>query len=260
MAKRPAKKAPAKAKRPAPKAKPSKAPAAKSAKPAKSTGKAVSTKAKHAAPKPIARPAARGGARTPPPPYQRPTPPPPPLALPKPPATEAVAAFERGMADIQKKNYSGAASTFRSLLERFPSEGFLADRARVYLELAERELRKRPAASGGIEERLTAATAALNNNDYAEATRLADSVLSEDASQDLASYLLAVIATRKGDHFDALAHLKHAIAVNPENRVQARQDEEFDPLFELDEFHDITTAPAPSVAPPPPPAPKRKGR
>ena len=230
MAKPPAKKA-AKAKRSATKPK-------AQAKPIK---KAVAS----AKPKPVASKSvapARVFRQTPPPP------PPPPLATPKPPAADAVLGFERGMAQLQRHDYSGAKTTFQGLLDNFPSEGFLTDRARVYLQLANRELQRRPASSGTVEERLTAATAALNDNDDAEAGRLAESAFKDDRSADLAVYLMAIVAARQGRTNDALAHIKKAIEINPESRVQARQDEEFDILLELDEFHTLTEAP-PTPAP-----------
>lgn len=212
-------------------------PAAKAAKP---KPKAQAKPAKKVAKAPAAPP--RIFRQIPPPP------PPPPLAVPKPPAADAVLGFERGMAELQKHNYAGAKITFQGLLDNFPSEGFLTDRARVYLSLAERELSRRPSSSGSVEERLTAATAALNNNDEAEAGRLAESAFRDDRSADLAVYLMAIVAARQGRTDDALAHIKTAIEINPESRVQARQDEEFDILLELDEFHTLTEAP-PTPAP-----------
>ncbi len=68
-------------------------------------------------------------------------------------------------------------------------------------------------------------------------------MLREDRSQDLAAYLLAVVASRRGDVETALAHLRQAIETNPECRLQARQDEEFDPLMDSDEFHALIEAP-----------------
>lgn len=234
MAKRPAKKAAKPAAKSASKPKPK-----VQAKPAKKA--AAPTKGKPAASKTAAAPP-RIFRQTPPPP------PPPPLATPKPPAADAVLGFERGMAALQKHDYATAKSTFQGLLDNFPSEGFLTDRARVYLQLADRELQRRPSSSGSVEERLTAATAALNNNDDAEAGRLAESAFKDDRSADLAVYLMAIVAARQGRTEDALAHIKKAIEINPESRVQARQDEEFDILLDLDEFHTLTEAP-PTPAP-----------
>jgi tetratricopeptide (TPR) repeat protein len=147
------------------------------------------------------------------------------------------------VAALHDHDYQAASTTFESLIAQFPSEGFLTDRARVYLELAARELARRPAGSGNVEERLTAATLALNNHQDGEAARLAGDVLKEDRTQDLAAYLLAVVASRRGEVDTALAHLRDAIAINPECRLQARQDEEFDPLMDSDDFHALIEAP-----------------
>lgn len=248
MAKGPKKKAVKKptrpAARPAPKHKPAptkpKAPLAK----AKSTGtSAKPTKTITASSRPAA-----------------PQPPPAPVSTVKPPSTEAVTAFEKGMAALHNHDYKTASTTLKALLDKFPTEGFLTDRARVYLELAARELGRRPAGGGNVEERLTAATLALNNNNDDEAARLAADVLKEDRSQDLAAYLLAVVAARRGDVETALTHLRNAINLNPECRLQARQDEEFDPLMDSDDFHALIEAPTSPAAPPVAAQPRKPAR
>lgn len=179
-------------------------------------------------------------------PTPRPAAPAPPLAVIRPPAAEALVGFERGIAALQNKDYKGAIAMFQAVLDQFPNEGTLADRARMYLEAAARELRRQPTGRGSVEERLTSATLALNNHNDAEAARLAVDVLNEDRSQDLAEYLLAVVAARGGDTATAVAHLRNAIAINPECRLQARQDEEFDGLIDSDEFHELLDAPSAS--------------
>ena len=103
-----------------------------------------------------------------------PTPAPPPPG----PAPEAVSQYEGGIAAFQKQNYNEAAELFRRLLAEFPREGSLADRARVYLGICERALAARPTGPQTAEERLTAATAALNDGDLTRADELARAVLS----------------------------------------------------------------------------------
>jgi predicted Zn-dependent protease len=246
-----------------------KRPAKKAAKPAAKHGKSKVQAKPHkkpastSKPAPAAKKSAPSKAPVAPPRVMRqapPPPPPPPLATPKPPSADAVLIFERGMAELQRHSYPAAKTAFQSLIDKFPSEGFLTDRARVYLQLADREIQRRPASSGTVEERLTAATAALNNNDEAEAGRLAESAFKDDRSQDLAVYLMAIVAARQGRTADALAHIKTAIEINPDSRIQARQDEEFDILLELDEFHTLTEAPPAPVAPQPFKKPLKKGK
>lgn len=167
------------------------------------------------------------------------SPPPPPG-----PAPEAVALFEQAMEALQRHEYGLAAGHFKVLLDQHQSEGVLLDRARVYLGLAERELSRRPVEPRTLEERLTAATAALNNGDHDAAETLARGVLAEDPHQDLALYLLASVEARRGLYDAALSYLGQAIAISPEARAQARFDPDFEPLYDNDAFRELTETPS----------------
>ena len=162
--------------------------------------------------------------------------------LPAPPV-EAVTLFEGGMSALQQHDYSAAARQFQTLLTRFPGERALADRSRVYLALCERELARRPVPPQTIEERLTAATAALNNDDDADAEELVRAVLDEAPRHELALYLLAAIEARRGARESALSLLTRALDVSPEIRAQARHDLDFETLRDLEAFHQLLEAP-----------------
>lgn len=178
-------------------------------------------------------------------PVQAPAPPP----LPPGPSPEAVAVFEQAMQALQRHDYSQAAATFRVLLERHAPEGALADRGRVFLARAEQELARRPVEPHTVEERLTAATAALNNGDQDAAESLARAVLAEDPHQDLALYLLASVEARRGLYDAALSYLGQAIAISPEARAQARFDPDFEPLHDHEAFRELTESPSASGLP-----------
>ena len=154
----------------------------------------------------------------------------------------AVALFERAMGAVQQHHYQPAATLFRELLTSFPSERMLLERARVYLELCERELRRRQPPLTA-QERLTAATAALNNERDDEAERLAHSVLDELPDHDLALYLLAAVHARRGEAETALEWLTRAMDVSPDVRAQARHDTDFQSLRELDAFQQLLDSP-----------------
>ena len=153
---------------------------------------------------------------------------------------EAVSQFQLAMEAMQRHAYADAARAFRGLVEQFPAERALLDRARVYLDLCERELRRRPAAPRTVEERLTAATAALNDGDLTRAEQLARSVLAEEPRQDLGLYLLAVLEARRGATDAALLRLRDAIAASPEAGAQARVDSDFEALFANETFRALT--------------------
>jgi tetratricopeptide (TPR) repeat protein len=145
------------------------------------------------------------------------------------------------MEALQGRRYTAAAEAFNVLVTRFPAERALLDRARVYLDVCERELRRRPAQPTTPEERLTAATAALNDGDEARAERFVQLVLAEQPEQDLALYLSAAIHARRGRRDEALAGLRLALALRPDAAAQATLDPDFDSLHDSAAFHVLTT-------------------
>ncbi len=173
------------------------------------------------------------------------------------PPAEAIRQLEEGILALQRHEYQLAAQVFSQLLESFPRERALADRARVYLGLCAREQANRQAvALASAEERLTAATAALNNEQDDEAERLARSVLAENPEHDLALYLLAAVEARRGRVDAALQYLSQAVAISPEASVQARHDPDFAVLRGTDRFEDLTEPQRPSEGKPR----RRRGR
>ena len=156
---------------------------------------------------------------------------------------EAVAAYERGIAALQRRDYQVAADFFRDLMARFPEERELQERAQVYLRVCERELAA-AAAPRTTEERLVAATVALNAGDHARTLALLDEVLREDPKSDLAEYMAAVVYCGKGEPGAAIARLQRAIELNPENRNLARQDADLEALQDNETFRQLLEAPA----------------
>jgi len=153
------------------------------------------------------------------------------------------------MVALQRHDYAGAAAVFQELLAGFPRERALLDRARVYLGICARELLSRPPTPQTVEERLTAATAALNNDDDAGAERLARLVLADHPEHDLALYLLAAVQARRGLTEAALQYLAQAIAVSPEAGAQARHDADFEMLRGTPVFTELTEPPHPQPKP-----------
>lgn len=167
---------------------------------------------------------------------------------------EAVATYERGIAALQRRDYQAAADAFRELMARYPDERELQERAQVYLRVCERELAATAAPLPRTnEERLVAATVALNAGDYARSLALLDEVLRDDPKSDHAEYMAAVVYCAKGDLDSAMVRLQRAIDLNPENRNLARQDNDLEPLHDFDTFRRMLEAP-------PAPIRRRKSR
>src|SRR5262247_126486 len=169
---------------------------------------------------------------------------------------EAVALYERGLEALQRHDYSGAASLFESVLRQYPEEKELHERVRLYLNICQRHAEPREAAPQTIDERLYAATLAINTGQYDQAIAHLRLVRDEDPDNDHALYMLAVAHAQRDEPAEAVAHLERAIALNPENRALARNDPDLEPLHDDEAFRMALEAPP---APPKPVVdPKRR--
>src|SRR5207244_7369321 len=83
---------------------------------------------------------------------------------------EAVAMYERGLEALQRHAYAEAARLLESVLKLYPEEKELHERVRLYLNICERQATQREAAPQTIDERLYAATLAINGGPYDQAS------------------------------------------------------------------------------------------
>src|SRR4051812_4562576 len=98
-------------------------------------------------------------------PVSRPTAPPPapaPAPVRKPTYHEAVAMYERGLQALQRRDFAAAATALRAVIQQYPDERELLERARLYLKVCERELEPKEPAPKSADEWVYAATVALN--------------------------------------------------------------------------------------------------
>ena len=152
--------------------------------------------------------------------------------------------YERGLQALQRRDFAASAEALRNVIERYPDERELLERARLYLKVCERELEPKEPAPKTADEWVYAGTVALNAGDEATALRHVQKALSADARHDHAHYMMAVITTRRGDAAAAVEHLRQAVTLNPENRSLARQDPELEALREDATFKSIVDASA----------------
>ena len=169
---------------------------------------------------------------------------------------EAVAVYERGLEALQRHAYQQAANLLESVLRQYPEEKELHERVRLYLNICQRQAAQRETAPQTIDERLYAATLAINGGLYDQAIAHLRLVRDEDPDNDHAIYMLAVAHAQRDEHAEAVAHLERAIALNPENRALARRDPDLEPLRDDEAFR--AALEAPPVAQPPRLDPRRR--
>jgi tetratricopeptide (TPR) repeat protein len=172
-------------------------------------------------------------------PEPAPAPPPPPR---KPGFYEAVAIYERGVLGLQRHDYAGAAEQFRAVIERYPEERELLERARLYLRVCEKETARQTPPPETPAEQVIAATVSLNAGDHATALHHLQRALNADPENDHAHYIMSAALSMRGRREEAIEHLHRAVALNPENRSQALQDPDLDNIRDLDGFRAIVEA------------------
>jgi tetratricopeptide (TPR) repeat protein len=135
------------------------------------------------------------------------------------------------MRALQEHRFQDAADAFRAVLAQYPEEKELNDRVRLYLSLCERHLSAAPEPKT-LEERLYAATLALNAGDRPTAMRHLGDVVAQDPNHDAALYMLGVAYALNDDQEQALSYLQRAIQQNPANRALAFQDADLERLMQ----------------------------
>lgn len=150
------------------------------------------------------------------------------LRQPEPAFLTAVKNFELGARAFQKQNFEKA----KEIFEKLASSGVpgVAERARVHLRLCEQKL-SRPAPSPKKPDDLYAlGVGALNSRRLDDAIEYLNKAQKSAPKLEHVRYALAAAYSLRGDAEDALQHLKEAITLRPQNRIQAKRDEDFQAL------------------------------
>jgi tetratricopeptide (TPR) repeat protein len=145
--------------------------------------------------------------------------------------------YDRGVAALQKKKLDEAERHFLDLIQKYPEERELVDRARVYLTICERRRDPRPALTEP-EDFYYAAVLEKNRGNVAEAIEHLKRAVRKNGGGRV-DFLLACCYAQQGDLETALAHLQAAIEEDQRHRVLARHDRDFDPVREAPEFQKL---------------------
>ena len=140
----------------------------------------------------------------------------------------AVRNFELGARAFHKQNYEKA----KEIFEKLASTGVagVAERARIHLRLCEQRLSRPTPPPKKAEDLYTLGIGALNSRRLDDAIEYLHKAQKSAPNLEHVSYALAAAYSLRGDAEDALQHLKEAITLRPQNRIQAKRDEDFQAL------------------------------
>jgi tetratricopeptide (TPR) repeat protein len=146
--------------------------------------------------------------------------------------------YDRGVAALQKKKLEEAERHFLDLIQKYPEERELVDRARVYLTVCERQRRDPRPALTEPEDFYYAAVLEKNRGNVSEAIEHLSRAARKNGGGKV-DFLLACCYAQQGELETALSHLQKAIEEDQRHRVLARHDRDFDPVREAPEFQKL---------------------
>ena len=156
---------------------------------------------------------------------------------------EAVSTYEQGLGALQIRDFASAAAAFNSVIEKFHDEHELHDRSRVHLRVCERQTMPLMPGPTTTEELVYAATIALNNGAQDESRRHLQQAIRQDAEDEQSHYMLAIVYAQTECPDLATSHLERAVELEPENRIIARQEPDFESLREDERVQKLLKAP-----------------
>jgi tetratricopeptide (TPR) repeat protein len=147
--------------------------------------------------------------------------------------------YERGVEALQRRQFGEAAEILQGVLDGYPEEKELHERVRLYLNVCRRQSVPPDATPRSVEERVYAATLALNTGSYQEGLAQLEAAVREHPNHDHVQYMLAVVHAALEEYPKALSSLERAIELNPENRSLAWQDPDLGGLREHPRFRAV---------------------
>jgi len=164
---------------------------------------------------------------------------PPPLLRESRTTSAALSLLEKGIKFIYQKELRKARAEFNALLNSYPGESEILARARTYLQICDREELSHKKQTVHHDQLYTMGVMEHNRHNYEGAAIYFRQSLGKYPKADYIYYSLAASLAKKGDSSEALESLRKAVELNEDNRVYAKNDEDFSSLRALNTFAEL---------------------
>jgi tetratricopeptide (TPR) repeat protein len=146
--------------------------------------------------------------------------------------------YEEGVRFFQQQKFQKALLALEKVVAGPSSE--IADRARIHIRVCQQRI-ERAAGSGlkSAEDFYHHGIAMMNLGRWDDARESLEKARKMASKADYIHYAMAALDCLVGEADSALANLKVAIELRPENRYHARNDEDFSSLFEDPRFTEL---------------------
>lgn len=152
--------------------------------------------------------------------------------------------YERGIKALYNKDYQQALELFEKVVENFPEETELADRARNFIKVCQSQgATKRVHPPKTVEEMFDLGVMEHNSGNYQKAIEHFKAAIEQNPKADYIHYALAASFAQSGDVDRAIHSLQKSIQLNSDNKFLGRNDPDFEPIRATKEFGAIVEMP-----------------
>jgi tetratricopeptide (TPR) repeat protein len=145
--------------------------------------------------------------------------------------------YEAAIKLVHANKFDKAHEAFTKLLPDAPAD--IAPSIRMYVNTCEAEIAKGAAKFSNTEERYDYAISLLNQGHYEDAREHFEEILKQNRNADYAFYGMALLAAMTCDSPRCIEHLAEAIRLNSQNRLQARNDSDFESVADDPSFTEL---------------------
>lgn len=150
---------------------------------------------------------------------------------------QAVQNYETGLRLMQERKFERARAIFQKVAAGPSNE--LAERVAVHLNAIQQALSRASTTFKSPEEHYDYAVALMNQGDYDGAGEHLEKMAKQQPKSDYVWYALAALNALRGRPEEAMKHLTEAIRLNPGNRIQARNDNDFQNMLDDPRFTEL---------------------
>lgn len=153
---------------------------------------------------------------------------------------KALSAYGQAMKEFHKGDFDKAVGSLEDFIEKYPAEGELVDRARMYIQLCKNRDKKERLTLKTVDDYYFFAVYKINQGDPEGALKLLEKAAEQKADEGRIQYLIADIQAGLGRVEEALEALKKAVQKDKQYRILAQNEVDFEPLWEDKRFKALT--------------------
>lgn len=152
---------------------------------------------------------------------------------------KALKEFGRAVHELNRRGFADAKTRLLEIIKKYPQEQELAENARTYIRICDQHLERRSPRPKELDDFYNHGIMQLNNENFKEAIKFFDKAISFDSKSEKVLYAKAAALALNGNKDEAVSSLKAAIKYEPQNRIRAKADPDFDSLRTDSEFNEM---------------------